>query len=241
MFSSPEIKANKYGEASEKVYNDVDDIKEILEVIKSSPVRVVDNLVLSQDSSKIKTALMVGPMIYGTGHGAINKRTIQCPELTKYALQNGQLYMIGKGESVWSNVHIHDLGKLFALLLQAAVEKRDGMWNENGVFLPENGSMVSTIIRACCFETDGSQSFGEVARQIARTAHEQKLIKSEEVRSVRSEDANSIMPHGAVLLGTNAQLKSLRARRDLGWEPSAISLTEDIPLMVKGEAARLKG
>lgn len=142
IFSIPEIKANKYGEASDRVYDDLEDAKEILELIRSTPSRAVDNLVLSQDSSKIRTALIAGPMIYGTGHGAINKRSIQGPEVAKYALQNNQPYMVGKGDSAWSNVHNHDLGKLFSLLLQAAVEKREGLWNENGIFLPENGSMV---------------------------------------------------------------------------------------------------
>lgn len=80
-----------------------------------------------------------------------------------------------------------------------------------------------------------------MSRRIAQAAHEQKLIKSDEVMSVSSEEANQIMPHGAVLLGTNAQLKSSRARRDLGWKPSAVSLGDDIPLMVKVEAERLKG
>jgi len=79
-----------------------------------------------------------------------------------------------------------------------------------------------------------------MSRCIAQAAHEQKLIKSDDVKSVSSEEANQIMPHGAVLLGTNAKLKSSRARRDLRWKPSAMSLAEDIPLMVEAEAERLK-
>ena len=155
LFATPEIKANKYGEASEKVYDDVDDAKEILEIIRSNPARVVDILVLSQDPSKVKTALIPGPMIYGTGHGPVNIRTIQGPEVAKYALQNNGTYMVGKGESIWSNVHIHDLGKLFTLLLQAAVEKREGLWNENGIFFPENGAMVSFSIVLVTQLTEG--------------------------------------------------------------------------------------
>lgn len=79
-----------------------------------------------------------------------------------------------------------------------------------------------------------------MSRRIAQAGYEQKLIKSNEVKSVSSEEADQIMPHGTVLLGTNAQLRSSRARRDLGWEPSAMSLAEDIPLMVESEAERLK-
>ena len=79
-----------------------------------------------------------------------------------------------------------------------------------------------------------------MSRHIAKAAHRQELTQSDDVKSVSSEEANQIMPHGAVLLGTNAQLKSSRARRDLGWTPSGVSLAEDIPAMVKDEAKRLK-
>ena len=84
------------------------------------------------------------------------------------------------------------------------------------------------------------QSFGEVSRHIAKALHEQKLTQSDEVKSVSSEEANHIMGHGAVLLGTNARLRSLRARRDLGWSPSAMPLSQDIHIMVRQEAERLK-
>lgn len=130
-----------YGEAGGRIYDDVDDIEEIVEIIKASPALVVDNMVLAQDPSQVKTAIIPGPMIYGEGQGPINVRSIQCPELTKYTLQNGACPEVGKGGSVWSNVHIQDLGNLFGLLLKAA-EEGNGTWNDRGIFLPENGSMV---------------------------------------------------------------------------------------------------
>lgn len=43
------------------------------------------------------------------------------------------------------------------------------------------------------------------------------------------------MPHGSVLLGTNAKLNGERAR-GLGWEPTAESFEEEIKRVVKNEA-----
>lgn len=145
MFSGPDIKAGSYGEAGGKTYDDVEDVQEVVDIIKASPARVVDNLALAQDPSRVKTAIIPGPMIYGEGQGPVNTRSIQCPEMTKYTLQNGACFEVGKGGSVWSNIHVQDLGSLFALLFKAAVEGT-GSWNDKGIYLPENGSIVSLPI-----------------------------------------------------------------------------------------------
>lgn len=143
MFSGPDIKAGTYGEAGGKTYDDLHDVKEVVDIIKASPARVVDNIALAQDPSRVKTAIIPGPMIYGLGQGPVNIRSIQGPEMAKYAIQNGRSFTVGKGESAWSNVHVRDMGSLFALLFKAASEGK-GSWNEQGIYLPENGIMVST-------------------------------------------------------------------------------------------------
>lgn len=145
MFSGNEVKAGRYGEASDKTFDDIADIEEIKALVRASPARVIDNLILDQVSSKIKTALVPGPLIYGKGRGPGNTRTIQGPCIADYTIQNGESFQIGQGENVWSNIHIADLGKLFALLLNAAVDGTEHIWNDEGILLPENGSMVSLM------------------------------------------------------------------------------------------------
>jgi prolyl-tRNA editing enzyme YbaK/EbsC (Cys-tRNA(Pro) deacylase) len=143
MFSTPEIKANRYGEGDEKRYDDLEGVKEVIEVIRENPARVVDNLVLDQDANKVKTALIPGPLIYGTARGPVNTRSIQGPDMAKYALQNGHAFRIGEGKAAWSNVHVSDVGSLIVLLVKAALDGRSGLWNQDGIFFPENGLMVS--------------------------------------------------------------------------------------------------
>lgn len=145
MFSGPDIKAGSYGEAGGKTYDDLDDVQEIIDIIKASPARVVDNIALAQDPSRVKTAIIPGPLFYGEGQGPVNVRSIQCPEMTKYTLQNGACFEVGKGASMWSNVHVQDLGSLFVLLFKAAVDGT-GSWNDKGIYLPENGGIVSLTI-----------------------------------------------------------------------------------------------
>lgn len=116
----------------------------MLSAIQSNPKRVVENLVLSQESSSIKTAIIVGPLIYGAGRGPVNQRSVQAPEITKATLQLGHGFKLNEGKNVWSNIHVHDLSDLVALLVQAAREGKDGFWNHGGVYNVENGELVSS-------------------------------------------------------------------------------------------------
>ena len=144
LFSGDEIKNGRYGKAGGKVYDNVEDIAEIRSVIKGSPSRGVDNLVLSQSPSVIRTALIAGPIIFGTGRGPGNTGTIQGPECARYTLKTGHGFRLGEGESVWSYIHVADVGQLVSLLVDAAAKGTDGLWNEEGIYLPENGKIVST-------------------------------------------------------------------------------------------------
>lgn len=63
--------------------------------------------------------------------------------MTRVTLQNGQGFRVGAGKSVWSNVHVRDLGLLVADLAKSAAEDRSGCWNADGIYAVENGQLVS--------------------------------------------------------------------------------------------------
>ena len=60
-------------------------------------------------------------------------------------LELEQGFRLGEGKNSWSNVHVGDIGGLIQLLVGAAIEgkEEDGIWGEDGIYFPENGSMVS--------------------------------------------------------------------------------------------------
>ena len=233
MFAGPQVKAGTYGEGGGKTYDDVQDIEEIKNIIRSSPARVIDNLILAQD--KVKTALVPGPIIYGKGRGAVNTRTIQGPAIAEYTLKHGEAFQVGKGENVWSTVHVADIGKLFALLLGAAAKGQDEVFKD-GIFFAESGKIVSVPPLVLIFAD--KQSFSEYAQLISKAARDQGLIKSDNIKSLTAEEVDQVLPHGAVVLGTDAILSASRAKQALGWSPSEMSLAEDVPRMVKDEAER---
>ena len=84
------------------------------------------------------------------------------------------------------------------------------------------------------------QSFGELTSLIAKEAHEQGFIKSPSVDTIIDpKDGDQIMPHAAVLLGTNAKLAESKARRDLQWQPQGGILEDEVPRVVRREAESL--
>lgn len=119
-------------------------------MIKKHPSRVVDNYILSvaANEPQINTALVIPPIIYGPSQSPSNQRSVQIPDLAKVTLQRGRGLQVGQGLSRWGNVHIHDLGDLFSLLVKAALEghsKKDDVWNLNGLYLTSIGELVSAI------------------------------------------------------------------------------------------------
>lgn len=115
----------------------------MLSAIRNNPKRVVENTVLSQSPSAVKTGLIIGPLIYGPGRGPVNQRSIQAPEIAKATLQLGHAFKLNDGENIWSNINVHDLASLVTSLVSAAIEGKEGLWNEQGLYNVENGGMVS--------------------------------------------------------------------------------------------------
>ncbi len=56
-------------------------------------------------------------LIYGQGQG-INAESIQVPGLIELAKKTGKASHIGKGENIWSHVHIDDVAQLYLLAIE---------------------------------------------------------------------------------------------------------------------------
>lgn len=219
--------SNTFGEASPKVYDDWENIAEVTSLLEHAPHRNVDQLVLaaaSKDVTKIKTAIVCPPTIYGTGRGPAKQRGQQLYELSRCTLERKKGLKVGAGRAYWTNIHLHDLSNLFLKLVEAAVDNgKDASWGPDGYYFAENGEHI----------------WGEVSQAVAAAAHELGLIPSDEVEPLSAESANELTPYGSVVWGANSRCRAIRARKTLGWKPSGSSLKDEIPIIVKGEAARL--
>jgi nucleoside-diphosphate-sugar epimerase len=143
VYAAEEIASSSFGRASNVIYDDVKDQDKILSIIRGNSKRVVENTVLSQPPSAIRTAIIPGPLIYGVGRGPVNQRSVQAPEIARAVLKLGHGFELGDGENAWSNIHVQDVASLVVLLVSAAIEGKDGIWHENGIYNVENGALVS--------------------------------------------------------------------------------------------------
>ncbi len=145
--------------------------------------------------------IVIAPtLIYGRGHG-LNPNSIQVPWLIQLAKKAGIAKHIGSGENRWANVHIDDL----VLLYLAAIEKAPA-----GAFY---------------FAENGENSMREVCATISRM-----LGQGGRTQAMSIEEAASVWGEGAAnnTMGSNSRVRAKRARAELGWNPQAPSLIEEI-------------
>ncbi|KAL4762439.1 uncharacterized protein BDW70DRAFT_166901 [Aspergillus foveolatus] len=227
VLGGPEIDTNAYGELSDRVYDDLDGIQAVRNLIRMYPDRrAVDNFILSLAGSGPRTAIIFPPIIFGTGSGPVNQRSIQVPSIAKNALQEKQAFYVGQGLSRWGAIHIADLAQLFVKLVEKAVDGgNDDFWDESGLYFAESG------------EESFKNIAGLVAEEINKLGYTDKPCS---VRSITPQECDSLFfAHGAVVLGTNARGRALRARKLLGWEPVKGTLGDYIAETVAAEARTL--
>ncbi|KAF7528333.1 hypothetical protein PCG10_000941 [Penicillium crustosum] len=226
VLAGPEVDKNLYGEPSDQIIDDLDNAADLRDIIRAyKDRRVVDNYILDLGSGGPKTAIIFPPIIVGAGRGPVNQRSIQIPSLARAALLQRVGLYLGRGLSRWGIVHVSELADLFVKLVEHAVNATSGpIWNEDGLFFAEKG-----------FE-----SFKDIASVIAKEAHSLGYIDSpDSVKSMNLDEANVVIPHGSVFLGTNGQGKASRARKLLGWQPDGESFPDTVRETIIAEAARL--
>jgi nucleoside-diphosphate-sugar epimerase len=212
---------------NEKVYDDWDGIDEITSLPDYAVHRVVDKIVLGagqQFPGKVFTAIVCPPCIWGPGRGPDNVKSVQVYNMASATLKRGKGFHVGEGENLWTEVHVQDLSEVFLALVTAALQ--DGgkaSWNEKGYYYTENGDFV----------------WGDVARAIAKEAKKLKLIETDEVESVSTEEADKLTGSGSYLWGMNSRARAIRANKLLGWTPKQKKLFDVIPEIVKDEAKEL--
>ncbi|KAJ5528237.1 hypothetical protein N7513_012396 [Penicillium frequentans] len=213
-----------YGNKSEKVYDDWEGVEELLTLPDHAFHRNVDQIVLeagAKHADVLKTALVCPPTIYGRGRGPCSQRGRQVYELAKVTLQLQKGPIIGAGQSIWNDVHIHDLSDVYLLLVDAAIAGRadNGLWGADAYYLAENGEHV----------------WGELAQQTADVAAKLGYLPEAKAESIDLENAKKYAGFESLSWGMNSRGRARRARELLGWKPSRPSLVAELPAIVQSE------
>jgi nucleoside-diphosphate-sugar epimerase len=185
------------GARGDKVYQDDTPIQPL----PGRAARVaIDRLVLAAATNGVRAAVMCPTMIYGRGRG-VHQDSVQVPRLIALAKKYGAGRHVGRGENIWSNVHVDDLVSLYLLALQKAPA---------GAFY---------------YAENGENSYREIAAAISRMlgfgGRTQPLSMQKAVAELGEAAAN-------YSFGSNSRVRAVRARRELGWKPNGPALLDEI-------------
>ena len=172
--------------------------------IKPSPARAarvaLNELILSYRDRGTRPVIICPSLIYGRGHG-VEPDSMQVPLLMDLARKRGCAAHAGPGENIWSNVHIDDLVVLYALALEKAPA---------GAFY---------------FAENGENSMREVCEAINRALRFEGSPSAMSMEEAAAEWGEGVAED---TMGSNSHVRAVRARRELGWQPTARGLIEDI-------------
>lgn len=156
---------------------------------------LINQHILQAAKKNIRSIVIVPTMVYGGGLG-IKKDSIQLPALINFSKEKGFGVYFGKGENIWSNIHIEDLADLYVLALEKA--------KAGSLYYAENGS--STI------------------KNLAEKISEHYKLQAAESVTVQ-EAVNTFGPAGGYFgFASNSLCNADKARIELNWKPQYHSI-----------------
>lgn len=185
------------GEPSDQVFDA--DIR--FQPVSEKVVRVgIDRLVIDAAQRGIRSIVLCNSLIYGQGLG-VKRDSIQLPLLINQAKKSGIVRYIGKGENIWSTVHIEDVASLYLLALELAPA---------GEFF---------------FVENGEAKFKDIVAAISRL-----LGMGGKAESWSIEEAIGEWGYEPAVfaLGSNSRVRATKARKMLEWKPRWSSVLDDI-------------
>jgi nucleoside-diphosphate-sugar epimerase len=156
----------------------------------------IDRLVQYASASGIRSVVLCNAMIYGNALG-VPAQSVQVPVLAQQARSCGVARYIGRGLNRWSNVHIADVARLYALAVVKAPP----------------GSFM--------YVESGEETLGDIVRAIAERlglGPAQSWPDEQAIAAWGREKAT-------FSLGSNSRVRGKRAT-ELSWRPKHRSITE---------------
>ena len=169
-----------------------------------SPARAarvaLNKQVLAHHDMGCRPVIICPSLIYGHGLG-VEPHSTQVPLLIELAKKRGNAAHAGRGENIWSNVHIDDLVTLYALAIDRAPA--------GAFYFAENGE--NSMHEACVAI---NRMLGFAGPPSAMSMREAAAVWGEGT----AEDT----------MASNSRVRAKRARRELAWQPKARGLIEEI-------------
>ena len=122
----------------------------------------------------VPTFILMSPLIYGTGTGYFNQRSIQIPNMVRAAVKAKHAEMVADGAGRWGNIHIEDLASLYEVLIARILRGDDPVASgEKGIY----------------FTVSGEHAWRDIVNGIAREGHALGTFEDAEVKPISLEEA----------------------------------------------------
>ena len=223
----------RYGQGTDKVFNDLEGLAEVLSVPDFARARGAENAARTVGTwfpKRVKTAVVSTGSAYGLGRGILKYRPTAIHELARSTLQRGRGVVVGEGKAAWRHVHVHDLSDLYLKLVEHAAAGGE----ETGA-----GPAVWGGTGGYYFAENGEHVWGELARSISAEAAAQGFLSLADPEIIGPAEATELTPLGQFFWGCNARVEGRRARQALGWKPHRPPLRDEIKSIVATEAEKL--
>jgi nucleoside-diphosphate-sugar epimerase len=183
------------GEYSHQVYHEDTPLDALPEKIVRTAIH---RQVLAAAHDRVHSIVLCPPLIYGAGAG-LNPHSVQIPKMIKQAQTHGVVRYVGKGEHVWSHVHIDDVVDAYLLALEKS-PAGSFYYLENG---EANFQAITASIGKLLGMQNGSWTVDEAIQEWGAQA-------------------------AWFALGSNSRVRADKARRMLGWQPKKSDLFYEI-------------
>ncbi|KAJ5869425.1 hypothetical protein N7455_004366, partial [Penicillium solitum] len=187
----------------------------------SAPHRKIDLAIVHARKELLnsKLAIVIPPIIYAKK----SCLSIQLPTIARYSLKHGYAGQVGKGLSVWSQIHVKDLARGYMTILHWLEQTPADQVVQNPYFFCENGNELC---------------WGECSAEIGHILQQEGRISEAEPKTIPRENYNDVFgEYTAVVGGSNARNRANRLRK-LGWKPQekrmfASLAEEEIPTIME--------
>jgi nucleoside-diphosphate-sugar epimerase len=186
-----------WGEASDRIF--ADDTPFTPGPGRAARV-AVNERVLAAAREGVRACVISPSLIYGDGRG-LHRESIQVPRLAAVAKKFGVARHVGRGENLWSNVHVHDLVDLYLRVLDKGAA--------GASYYAENGEHP---MREAC---------AAISRALGMDGRTEPMTREESIAEFGEGPAT-------YTYGSNSRVRATRARRELGWAPHAPGLLDTI-------------
>ncbi|KAI9719361.1 MAG: hypothetical protein M1828_006262 [Chrysothrix sp. TS-e1954] len=210
---------------SRKVWSDVADIEQILQLPPDRPHQHADQLVRSS-SADVNTAIISPTVVYGTSKSTDNPVPLTVRDIVAGIKKLSAGFTISQGRNVLGYIHIDDLADIYARLFADAKKGAKGytpqLWGpqayyfamaEDLTFSEYMEELVSVLRSTGALATQGIKDIGKESNPADRELVS-KIAKT----------------HGC---GTNVVCRSDRATSLLGWKAKAPSVKATLPEIVR--------